>query len=205
MNSKLGIRIAVSAACLLCPAWAAPPYTPTFSIAPSAISANAGDVGDSFDVVLTNDATSTENISIAAFAFEISVINPDITLTGADFNTGAIPYIFPLSDSFVALNPPFTLNIDSGQTLDASDLTNDGAGITIAPGQSVALGDILFDVASGAAPGLFPVSFTGVPSGGVVVDSNNLSDPNGIAVNVETFSGGTISIGGTSVPEPNAA
>jgi hypothetical protein len=194
--SKYILRILITgcAAALLCsPAQAGTIY----SISPANVFANPGDVGDSFDVLLTNSGTS--DISIAAFSFEVSVTNPDITLTGADFSTGANPYIFA-TDSFDAING-FTLNTTSpGQTLDAGDVTNDGAGITLAPGQSLALGDVLFNVANGTASGSYTVSF----SGGA--DFNNLSGPAGNAINVDSFSSGTIFISSVAtVPEPVSA
>jgi PEP-CTERM motif-containing protein len=73
-------------------------------------------------------------------------------------------------------------------------------GITLAPGQSLALGEVLFNVANGATPGSFGLSFTGSSS---VADSNNLADPSAAAIPVDNFYGGTLMIG--SVPEPSTA
>ena len=176
----------------------------TYSISPSTIFANAGDVGDSFDVVFTNNGPSS--LTVAAFAFEISVSSPDVTMTGADFNTGAIPYILPLSDSFDA-QLPTPINIDSGQVLDGSDVVwNPFTSVTVDSGQSVALADVLFNVANDAAPGPVSITFTGVPSGGIVADSNNLADANANLITVDNYSAGTIMISSaTAVPEPSAA
>ncbi|SPE42481.1 hypothetical protein SBA3_550034 [Candidatus Sulfopaludibacter sp. SbA3] len=82
----------------------------------------------------------------------------------------------------------------------ASDVTNDGAGFTIASGGSFGLGHVLFDVAPGAAPGQFTLSFTGNFSG-VVADRNSLPGPSGSAISVANFSGGTISV--SAAPEPS--
>ena len=164
-----------------------------YSIQPSAISAAPGDVGDTFDVVLTNGSGSA--INVAGFAFEVSVTGTDITLTGADFSTIADPYIFA-GDSSDQING-FTLDTDNlGQILDAMDFTNDGANLTLTPGESLALGNVQFDVAGGAAPGLFTVSFTGDP-----LFDNNLSDAAGDLSYPDTSSTATITIS-SSTPEP---
>lgn len=165
------------------------------------LSKSAGDVGDAFDVLLTNNGSV--DLSVAGFAFEVTVADTDVTLTNADFSTTAAAYIFA-GDSFDQINS-FTLNtiggIDStAQTLEASDVTNDSAGVTLAPGQSLALGEVLFNVANGATPGSFGLSFTGSSS---VADSNNLAGPSFDAIAVDNFYGGTIMIG--SVPEPGTA
>lgn len=183
-----------------------------FSIEPTSTTANLGDTGDSFDVVMTNSGSSA--ISVSAFDFEVAVDAgvagySDITLTGADFNTGATPYIFPLSNSFDSQNG-LTLNIDSGQYLDASDATNDGTGVTIGAGDSVALGDVLFDVSATATPGSIPVTFSAFIDG-VLADENNLAGPCSCAggyetINVDEFESGTIDIQTPSaVPEPSTA
>jgi hypothetical protein len=183
--------ILICAAALLC---SAAHGTTILSIQPAVVPAIAGDTGDSFDVVLTNSGPSS--ISVAAFSFEVSVTDPDITLTSADFST-ALPYIFA-GDSFDATNG-FPLNTTSGQTLDASDLTNDGAGITVAAGQSFGLGHVLFDVAPNANPGAFPLTFTGGAG------ANNLSDPNGNNIPIDAFTSAVIVITSpvAAVPEPS--
>jgi hypothetical protein len=181
---------------LLCsPARASSIY---FSIQPSGISAAPGDAGDSFDVVLTNGSGS--DINVAAFAFEVSVTDPDITLTGADFSTIADPYIFA-GDSYDEDNL-WPLDLGSGQTLDAMDFTNDYANITLTPGESLGLGGVQFDVADNAATGPFTVSFT---SG---ADYNYLSDALGDLSYPDISSTATITIDSTaatttdSTPEP---
>jgi hypothetical protein len=196
MERAIGIFVTICAVGLICsPARA----DVIFSIAPATISANPGDVGDQFDVVLKN--TGPGSISVAGFNFEVSVTNPDITLTGADFSTVASPYIFA-GNSFDQ-NIPLTLNYTSGQKLDASDTSNDGSGVTLASGGSLALGDVLFSIANPAAAGPFTVSFSGGlgPTG-----ANNLSDRFGNPINVDGSFSGTISISGTNtVPEPAIA
>jgi len=205
MKRDLSIFVAICAVGLI-PAHAATMY----SISPATISASPGDVGDSFDVVLTNNGP--DPISVAAFAFEVTVADPDVTLVGATYST-ALPYIFDgdsfdqinaaLIESFCSCSYPLSIpNVDTtNQTLVGSDVTNDDAGITIASGESFGLGHVLFDVAPGAAPGPFDLTFTGNFSG-VVGDSNNMSDPLGNLISVDDYSEGSISV--SSVPEPSS-
>jgi hypothetical protein len=56
--------------------------TISFSIQPTPVLAGPGDVGDAFDVV-TN--TGAKAVTIAGFSFEVSVVDPPINLTGANF------------------------------------------------------------------------------------------------------------------------
>ncbi len=201
MKRCLGIFISICAGSLFCSSARADVI---YSINPASISASAGDTGDSFDVVVTNTGP---DLSINGFAFEVSVADTDITLTGADFSTSAFSYIFA-GDSFDQIGG-FTLDfpalVTSPQQLDASDITNDGAGITLASGASADLGRVLFNVANPAASGPFAVSFTGNVDG-VVGDSNNLSDASFNSVSVNVFNGGTITVGGgaSGVPEPSS-
>ncbi|MGD0435318.1 MAG: hypothetical protein ABSB86_02555 [Bryobacteraceae bacterium] len=205
MKRALSIFVAICAMGLI-PGHA----TTLYSISPGTISASPGDVGDSFDVSLTNNGP--DPISVAAFNFEVTVSDPDVTLVGATYST-AFPYIFA-GDSFDQINAAsiesfcscsYPLSIPgvdtTNQTLVANDLTNDFAGITIASGGTFGLGHVLFDLAPDAALGQFALSFTGNFSG-VVADSNNLSDPQFNTINVDDFSGGTISV--SSIPEPSS-
>ena len=197
MKRAIGFSVALCAVGVLCGSAHA---SVTYSIDPSIIPAQPGDVGDSFDVFLTNSGPGT--LSVAAFTFEVSVTEPTITLTGASVSTGANPYIFA-GDSFDEING-FTLDYvntagPSPQRLDASDLSNDLAGMQIAPGASIDLGKVFFDVANPAQAGNFAVSFTGVVSN--VANANNLSTPEGDGIAVDSFSSGTIQV----VPLPRAA
>ena len=173
----------------------------TYSIDPASISAHPGDVGDTFDVIFTNNGSDA--LSVAAFSFEVSVADPDITLTGAGFSTTVSPYIFA-GDSFDVDNSETLnfVNLDgySPQILDGSDVTNDATGVTVGPGDSADLGQVQFDVASPAQTGPFEVTFTGEVSN--VANANNLATPEGDGINVDSFSGGTIMV--SSVPEPSS-
>jgi hypothetical protein len=170
--------------------------TVTFSIAPTPLAAVPGDVGDSFEVLLTNGGTGS--ISVAGFAFQVSVTDTDVTFTNANFSTTPNAYIFA-SDSFDQLDSfPLVANTLPGQVLDGDDLTNDGAGIQLNPGASLALGEVFFNVAANAVTGSFAVSFTGS-------NSNLLNDPSGNPMAVGALTGGTIDIAAaTTVPEPSS-
>jgi hypothetical protein len=190
MNRALGILVASCAVMLVCsPARA----TTIFSIQPTTFAA-PGSTGNAFDVVLTNSGPGS--IEVGGFSFEVSVTNPAISLTGADFTPIVAPYIFA-GNSFDE-DLPIALNSTSGATLDASDTYETAlSGVTLISGESLSLGEVLYNVAANASAGSFAVSFTGTPS---VADANNLADNNGNAIDVGTFTSGTINI----VPEPSS-
>jgi hypothetical protein len=190
-NVPLGILIpAVLAALLLF----SPPARAdglVISLEPGII-ASGGSTGNAFDVLLTNAGLSS--VTLGAFSFGITTSDTDITFTGATTSTGA-PYVFA-GDSFDDING-FTLYTNSlpSQTLEASDLSNSGLGASIASGATVGVGNILFDIASGASPGSFAVTFENSPT-------TSLSDPRGNNLNF-TAEPGTIAITTSApVPEP---
>lgn len=139
-----------------------------YSITPIQPVAAPGEVGDAFDVIVTN--TGPSSISVGGFFFGISTTDPDVTFTSALISTTADPYIFA-GDSFDNhLSIP--LNFTSGMSLKANDQTFDNAGITIGPGVSMALGEVFYNVSpSAVVPGFFTVAFVTNP--GV----NTLSTP----------------------------
>jgi hypothetical protein len=165
----------------------------TFSIEPATVFAVPGDTGDSFDVVLTNSLDGSA-VTIATFSFEVSVTDPDITLTGANFDTVAASYIFAGQSLDQDTSTP--LNSDTGQTLDAGD-QSDASGVTLDPGESLALGHVTFDVEGNAAPGIFPVTFTG---GSGAVGENRLLDASFNQINIDILTAGSIDV----VPEPSS-
>jgi len=193
MKNALRLLVASCGAALICSSANAT----SFSIQPSTVTASPGAVGDAVVVVLTNNGVSS--ITVGTFAFEVSATDPDITLVGADFSTGATPYIFAGQSADQTFSLPL-LDSTTGQTLDASDsFFPFGSGVTLTSGESLALGEVLFDVSPTAATGPFTISFTGSPA---VANGNNLSDPNGNNIPIDTFTSGTINI--TSTPEPSS-
>ena len=162
-----------------------------FSVEPGT-SAGAGSTGNAFDVLVTN--TSSSSLLLSGFSFGITTADSEISFTGATTSTVA-PYAFA-GDSFVDING-FTLFTNSlpGQTLEGSDLSNSGVGASIAAGETVGVGTIVFDVAAGATPGSFGVLFEDFPI-------TSLSDSRGNNLDF-TAQGGTITITNTAmVPEP---
>jgi hypothetical protein len=141
------------------------------------------------DVTLTNIGAP---IDVASFAFEISAPGTDVTFESATTGTTA-PYIFA-GDSF-DVNNSSALNTSSpGQTLDASDLTNDAANVVVGEGQTVGLGRIFFNINPAAPSELITVSFNDN------IASTDLSDASGDNVPITQFLSGTITI--SPVPEP---
>jgi hypothetical protein len=173
--------------------------SPSYSIVPGTLNVAQGDVNDSFEVLLTNNTASPLNVD--AFAFEVSVNDTDISFTGADFSTTPDAYIFPSANSFDQVNS-FTLytNTLPGQVLDGSDLTNDSTDVVIDAGDSLALGEVYFDVAANATPGPFTISFTGGTA------YNNLADYAGDSIDPNTDATATGMIAATAItPEPPTA
>jgi PEP-CTERM motif len=151
------------------------------------VSASAGTSGNTLEVDVSNTGAP---VDIASFSFEISVApSSGVTFTGADIST-ATTYIF-------AGNSAFGPNIDTltGTTLDASDLAVSGA-TTLGTNETLALGRVLFNVASSAPLGAAAVTFTGFPATSLTaMDLSNIP--------IDTLSNnGTITIT-AAVPEPS--
>jgi hypothetical protein len=160
----------------------------------SGVTATAGSTGNTFDVLLTNTGASALNVD--SFAFSIVVADSDISFTDATTSTSD-PYIYA-GDSFVVINGfPLPVNSLPGQTLVASDLSNSGAGQVIGSGATFALGSIVFDVASGATPGVFAVNFDDGPI-------TSFADPNANLLDFASISG-TITVTPSTSPMPEPA
>ncbi|HLK22841.1 MAG TPA: hypothetical protein VKT81_28040 [Bryobacteraceae bacterium] len=166
-----------------------------FSLDP-VITAQAGSTGNVFDVLLKNLGAST--VTVGSFSFGITTANTDITFTNADTSTTA-PYIFA-GDSFDDMNG-FTLYTNSlpGQTVEAADASASLVGASVGAGVTVGVGRIMFDIANGATPGPFAVTFEASPTTG-------LSDTNGNGLDFTTTDGTiTITPATNPVPEPAQA
>jgi hypothetical protein len=148
----------------------------------------AGSTGNSFEVLLTN--TLGPAASISGFFFEVTSSSSDVTFTDATTATVA-PYIFG-SDSLFG---PDIIGFGSTATdLNASDLDAAGS-ISLAAGDSVGLGHVSFDVASGAATQTVNFDLAGFPG-------TSLSDEAGNDIPIATFTGGQFTIEGASAPVP---
>jgi len=180
-----GLAAAVAAA-FFCPASA---NASLIEMVQSATAA-PGSSGNAFDVLLTNTGPSA--ITVGGFSFGISIANPSISFRDANTSTSA-PYVF---DGMSLFGPDLT-GPTSGQSLVTSDVfLVPFAGSTLGAGVTVGLGHVLFDVAPGAAPGVFPVTLAGFPT-------TSLADATGANLAIQTLSAGQITItGAAAVPEP---
>ena len=162
-------------------------------ISATTVTAAAGSTGDFFYVNLTNTGPSSQNI--AGFSIGISV-TPAITLTGGNESTVS-PYIFSGDSGDAVFSLPLVTS-SPGQTLQASDFSNSGAGDTLASGATVGLAMITFNVAGGTSAG--PITITISTTCGTPCSS--LSDS--LAANVPfTVTNGTINVTASAVPEPS--
>ena len=160
-------------------------------ISVQSVSAVAGSSGNGIDVDLTNTGPSA--VTISAFSFGISIANPDISFTDANTSTTAA-YIFGANSLF---GPDLT-GPTSGQSLFTSDAFDVPlAGFSLSAGSSAGLGHVLFDVAPGAASGLFPVNLSLFPT-------TSVSDASGNDIPIGMLSSGSITITSSAVvPEPS--
>jgi hypothetical protein len=184
------LLILILAAAILAPAASA---SVVFSIAPITTQVHPGDINDAFQVLLMN--SSGADISVAGFSFGVTTTNTDITFQSADTQT-TDQYIFA-GDSFDVINT-IPLSFSSpGQSLVGLDNTNDGAGITVANGQAVGLGRVLFDVSPTAVPLTpFTIDFSTNPG------DNSLSGTGANAISFSFSSGGQTVTITPATPEP---
>jgi hypothetical protein len=152
------------------------------------VSAKPGSIGDVLEVTINN--TGPSPITVDAFSFGISTANPNIDFTDATTAT-VLPYIF-------AGNSLFGPDIATlrGQELIASDIYAGVNGAVISSGSTVGLGHVLFSIAPGAAPGIFPGRFDPI--------ATSLSTVSGVAIPITSFAAGDITISEVHViPEPS--
>jgi hypothetical protein len=176
---------------LLC----APEAQAGFVISVNDVSAAAGSTGNvTLEVSLTNDEATTSP-EIAAFQFMLSVPGASgITFSVADTLTANNPYIFGANSSA----PPLSFDAFPNTGFTASDIyTIASAGVALAPGQTVGLGRVTFDVAP-SATGIIPVAL--VPN-----FTDSLLDPDGDPIlGTYQFLDGSIEVVTAAVPEPSS-
>lgn len=167
---------------------AAPAAHADLVVSVSSAAVNAGTANDVLDVTLLNTGSSA--VTIGAFSFGLSVMNPDITFTGA--TTSGATYIFAGDSLF---GPE--IGTAAGQSVMASDLFDMiGSGAVVGAGGSVGLGQVLFDVAANAASGAFAVTLS--------APETSLADPATTNLPIQSLVNGQISIAAqASVPEPS--
>jgi PEP-CTERM motif len=143
-----------------------------------------------FDVLLTNTGTSSQNI--AAFNFELTTADTNITFTDVTTDTTNAPYIFP--DSFFG---PDITTFAIDQSVEAGDVDATFNGTDVAPGATYGLGSVAFSIAPGAVNGeVAEVDFSAYPA-------TSLSDNDGNNVDFTAESGTITVLTSTAVPEPS--
>ena len=146
-----------------------------------------------FDVLLTNTGPSLQNI--AAFNFELTTADTNITFNDVTTSTTTAPYIFP-SSSY----GPDIVTFAIGQTVEAGDVTNDPTlyGTDVASGATYGLGNVSYSIDPLALNGdIAEVDFAAYPQ-------SSLSDNNFTNVPF-TAESGTITVQTSTVPEPVTA
>jgi len=149
------------------------------------VSSNSPSSGNTLEIDLINTGPA---VSLGGFSFEITVGDSHITFTSATTATLA-PYVFASGSLF---GP--TISTTTGQTLDAGDLST-VAGVTVATGATVGLGQVFFDISAGDLPGLAAVMLSPL--------ATDLLDINGSIIPA-TFINGSITIANSAVAEPSA-
>lgn len=173
-----------------------------FSMDP--VAASPGDIGDGFDVLITN--VGGPSVDIASFSWEIMTTDTNILFTSATTAAGVGTYIFAGGDSFADLVDSGVISIDGldhtlpGQKILSSDLHfTPLTGTTLNDGDTFSLGRVFFDVAGGAAPGeVATLTFIPDPGSSLADSSQNA---NGILI--DTLTPGAITIV-DAVPEPGS-
>ena len=144
-----------------------------------------------FDVLLTNTGPSSQNI--AAFNFELTTADTNITFTDVTTSTTTATYIFPVS----FFGPDITTPTLAGpQTVEAGDVDATFIGTDVAPGATVGLGSVSYSIDPGALNGdIAEIDFSAYPQ-------TSLSDSGGFNVDF-TPQSGTITVQTSTVPEPS--
>jgi hypothetical protein len=172
------LSTAIAMACVL-PAYA----DITFSAAST--TAAAGSTGNSFEVDITNTGSSV--VQIGGFVFEITTANSNVTFTDVTTGTTAYGYIFDGNSLF----GPDLAASGPGQTFDAADVAaTPSSYTTLDPGETLGLGEVFFDLASGATSAT--VSFN--------LDDSSLADGDGNSISIDSANSGLIA----PTPEPSS-
>jgi hypothetical protein len=146
-----------------------------------------------FDVLLTNTGPSSQNI--AAFNFELTTADTNITFTDVTTATTTATYIFPSS----FFGPDIT-TIAGGQTVEAGDVDATFNGTDVASGATYGIGNVSYSINPGASNGeIAEVDFAAFTDTSLVD-----SQFNNVGFSSES---GTITVqtSSTTVPEPSTA
>jgi hypothetical protein len=163
------------------------------SVFVQSVTANPGDTGDEFELTVTN--TGGSDVTIGGFGFGVSLSDPDVTLTDATDTTALNPYLFQGNSLF---GPDILASTDEA-SLFASDIDADfGSGVTLNPGDSYGLGQVYFNVAADALPGVYAITLSEDPA---ATDFSDASGENSIPI--LAFNSGQITVADSSAPEPS--
>ena len=188
MNKSCRLLLPVAIAIGLLGAAPAPAGTIDFSI--QSVLASSPSSGNALEVFLTNNTAGA--VVIDAFTFGLSEASNTIIFTSATTAT-VHTYIFAGNSLF----GPTINNTAAAGSLTAGDLwAGAGNGFSVGTGVTVGLGEVFFNVPSGAA-GLYTVSFLSD------VADTSLSDINGAAIAIGKENSGTITTPASSSPEPS--
>jgi hypothetical protein len=144
-----------------------------------------------FDVLLTNTGSSSQNI--AAFNFELTTPDTNISFTDVTTATTTATYIFPSS----FFGPDIT-TIASGQTVEAGDVDATFNGTDVAAGATYGIGNVSYSIDPGAINGeIAEVDFA-------AFTDTSLADSQFNNVGFSSQSG-TITVQTSTVPEPSTA
>jgi hypothetical protein len=173
---------------------AAPALAGTIDVSIQSVSALAPSTGN-FEVDLTNNTGGA--VVIDAFSFGLLEASSTIVFTSATAATVNHTYIFAgAGNSFdVLFNGGFVSASAGAGFLTGGDLWfGAGSGFSVGAGVEVGLGEVFFNVPSGAA-GPYTVSF--------VAGQTSLSDINSNPISIGNETSGTITTPSSPVPEPS--
>ena len=173
---------------------AAPALAGTIDVSIQSVSALAPSTGN-FEVDLTNNTGGA--VVIDAFSFGLLEASSTIVFTSATAATVNHTYIFAgAGNSFdVLFNGGFVSASAGAGFLTGGDLWfGAGSGFSVGAGVEVGLGEVFFNVPSGAA-GPYTVSF--------VAGQTSLADINSDSIPIGNETSGTITTPSSPVPEPS--
>jgi hypothetical protein len=141
-----------------------------------------------FDVILDNEASSTQSVTVGGFSVDLKLANTNAVMFTAINTNTTLPYIFTSSGSFGFIGAVTGGGIEAT----GNDLATPPAdGVTLAPGTSFGLAHILYRVAANAG-GTVPVPFVSINAG------TSLADAAGQPITSFVTRNGVITV----VPEP---
>lgn len=151
------------------------------------VTVSPGQTGAGLNVVVKNNGVSA--VDLGGFAFQVTVASTKITFT--DITTATTPnYIFAGQSTF---GPNIGIS-NNDQDWSASDIfATGGSGISLAPGETLGLGYLIFDVAADAS-GTYDIVIEPFPG-------TSLSDFGGDDVPIASIVNGLVTV---AVPEPSS-